>query len=265
MSEPQIKVFVNVQSQSESNRLETAFKMFAASRGWPDLKSDSWVSTLQSNTTIEELAQQLQSGDILLLHSLSAISPRPSEHEAIVLGLIGRGVRVMVLELGGDVTPHLQALSSAWASGRLIEQENSRLEALMQRRQRRHEREMIEFQDELVARMSEAFGVRGLLTTLEPPQEQEPNPIGVELRRLREEQGLSQQQLATIVGCSKSAIARSEASGSGDYIDAIFAALGVVGPYDKLSDKPMASRSGEQEATPQQGDTETPLELQGTA
>jgi hypothetical protein len=73
--------------------------------------------------------------------SVNSLAERPSQQEAIVRSLIGRGVRLHTIELG-NINAHLPGLFAAWASAESVERELDQALADMAAMEQRHEQDL---------------------------------------------------------------------------------------------------------------------------
>jgi len=215
-----IPTFNTVDAANEQDRIEKAFVSYATSRGWPEMKSENWAI----GVAIEEAVARLSAGDVLLLQSIAHISEKPSVQERIILTCIANGVRVHVLSLSGPIEPHLLALSEAWFASKAIEAARDLTEAKMVQLVKKQEKDMAEFENEVMSNMAVRFGVQNLLKGFD--RSEQSNPVGSDIKRRREAKGWSQQQLAEMVGVSKAQISRLELLGKAEALEKVLAVLG---------------------------------------
>jgi DNA-binding XRE family transcriptional regulator len=204
-----------------------AVEAYAKARAWPVPQSQNWAGDL--STAISTLER----GDILFVPDLLAVSPKPSEQESILLSLIAKGVNVHILSLNGSVEPHLLSLREVWQAAQAIEREMDAALKQMEKERRDMAEEMEAYQNEVVVAMVEKWGVPPSLRTFDKSAEPA-NEVGANIRKMREERGLSQAQLGELAGVSKSAIQRAEAHGTAEKLDAILAALNTGTQADTL-------------------------------
>jgi DNA-binding XRE family transcriptional regulator len=199
---------------TERKRLKAAMAQYVSSRGLPE-----------PNFIAEGLAQvistSLQRGDVLLLPSLSSLGATPSQQESLLSQAQGAGVSVHLLSLMSPVEQHLPGIREGWQASAQLESELERMSERMAKRELEFQEEMQNFQDEVFARATAAFGSKQLVSKIKDEQ----SPIGTFIRQRREQLGLSQAQLAEMVGTSRSSIQRAEVDGASDSLTAILAAL----------------------------------------
>ena len=199
---------------TERKRLKAAMAQYVSSRGLPE-----------PNFIAEGLAQvistTLQRGDVLLLPSLSSLGATPSQQESLLQQAQGAGVSVHLLSLMSPVEQHLPGIREGWQASSQLEAELERMSERMAKRELEFQEEMQDFQDEVFARATAAFGSKQLVSKIKEEQ----SPIGTFIRQRREQLGLSQAQLAEMVGTSRSSIQRVETDGTSDSLTSILAAL----------------------------------------
>jgi DNA-binding XRE family transcriptional regulator len=199
---------------TERKRLKAAMAQYVSSRGLPE-----------PNFIAEGLAQvistTLQRGDVLLLPSLSSLGATPSQQESLLQQAQGAGVSVHLLSLMSPVEQHLPGIREGWQASSQLEAELERMSERMAKRELEFQEEMQYFQDEVFARATAAFGSKQLVSKIKEEQ----SPIGTFIRQRREQLGLSQAQLAEMVGTSRSSIQRVETDGTSDSLTSILAAL----------------------------------------
>ena len=200
----------------ELSRLQEAMKGYVTARGMPQLKGENYLTENEAGGPMLQgaIATRLQRGDVLLLPSLGSLGVKPSHQEAMLLQVMSLGVSVHLLSLMSPAENHLPALREAWAAVAHLEKEWSLAEQRIAKREEQFEEEMAEFQDEVFARASSAFGTKQLVKNL--AKGDEPSPVAQFIRTKREERGWSQDVLASQVNTSKSTVQRIEKGEASD-------------------------------------------------
>ena len=122
----------------------------------------------------------------------------------------------------------LLAIRATLDVSREIEAEYLKTKELINKMGEQHQQELEDHGAEIISRMSSTFGVRNLLKTLDKTSEV--NPLGTWIRQKREAKGLSQKELADMVGTSKSSVYRAESEGTSESLTAILNALTAETP-----------------------------------
>jgi DNA-binding XRE family transcriptional regulator len=156
-----------------------------------------------------------------LLPSLASLGATPSQQESLLLQAQGAGVSVHLLSLMSPVEQHLPGIREGWQASAQLEGELKRTRERMAEREVQFQEEMQQFQDEVFARATAAFGSKQLVSKIKEEQ----SPIGTFIRQRREALGLSQAQLAERIGIGRSSIQRAETDGTSDSLTAILAAV----------------------------------------
>lgn len=136
-------------------------EFYAQARGWRHIQ---WLTSPEQLG--EVVSMLLHDGDVLIVPELSAISAKPSGQEQTIRSLIARGVSLHVVSLNGPVEPYLPCLRETFKSAQVVEQE---LAAALEReavREASYEAERNLFEAEVVANMSQTFGVKGLVSNI---------------------------------------------------------------------------------------------------
>jgi DNA-binding XRE family transcriptional regulator len=159
---------------------------------------------------LQALYPSLQRGDVLLVPDLLSITESPSKQAAGVLDLLTRGIDFQVLSLRGSIAPHLLALQEVWKASQAIE---DRLSAALEREKTREASiaaEQAAFETEAMANMARLFGVSHLLAQFKTVTEPEPAEPLADIKTLRTERSLTQDQAAELCGVNRSQFQRAE-------------------------------------------------------
>jgi DNA invertase Pin-like site-specific DNA recombinase len=246
----QLLIYIDGSTQIAIERQRDAMRLYAQGQALPRVPSDNFFEEASPGPMLDAALFRLSPGDVLLIPRLSSLGERPSKQEQTVRTLIAKGVQLHVLSLHGRIEPHLLGLTEVWSTAKAIEFQRDHMEQRMKRREQQIADEQQEFENALVARMSEKFGVKYFIENAAKPDE--PNPTGQLIKSLREQRGLTQQQLADLAHTSKPQISRIEISGRGEALSRVMQVL-----------KPNSSRVGDggggvaEGSTPTSGDTIT--------
>jgi hypothetical protein len=227
--DPFLLIYVPFVDENRKKLIEAQAVSYCVSRGWlaPNkqgvhgLGSEHWLfQSDDPNINVlssENLNALLQSGDVLVVSDVTAFGEYASAQEALVLSLIGRGIRIHVLDLLSPIEPHLPVLRAAWSAGYATERELGKLRRAFDRREGAIEQEREQFEADVVARMAERFGVKSLFAN-EPTVETE---IGRFIKQERDRRGWTQEQLAERAETSKAMISRLETKGAGSALTSV--------------------------------------------
>jgi ribosome-binding protein aMBF1 (putative translation factor) len=203
---------------------------YAAAQGLGELKSDQYSEEAVPGAILQEVMQRASPGSHLVTNSLASFGLKPSEQRTRIRELQGRDVTVHIIGMG-PIDSHLAVLKACWDAAAPLEAALEQLEKDYATHEAQLAERMSRFEDRLVARLSEVkghqavrefYGVNG--NTPEQPAEVT-DETALHVRGLREAKGLSQEQLATAAGVSKSQIQRIETSGRGTEIARVLSVL----------------------------------------
>jgi DNA-binding XRE family transcriptional regulator len=199
-----------------------------------DLKSDCYSEEAVPGAILTEIMSRASPGSHFITNSLSTFGVKPSEQRQRIRELQGRDVTVHVLGLG-PVDNVMNVLKAAWDAAAPLEEQLLQME----KDYAAHEAQLAErfqrFEDRLVSRLSELKGyqaVREYFGTnghADPQSEPVTDATALHVRQAREAKGMSQEQLATAAGTSKSMIQRIESTGKGGDLAKVLSALEHAG------------------------------------
>jgi len=201
---------------------EGALRAYAVANGFEG------VEFVNPPTTLEAISGRLFSGDIALIKNLDALGERPSQQQALVMRLLGRGVRLHVLALHGPIENSLVALTASWEAGAKLEMRMDATIAAMGKMEAEHSEEMIEWEKDVMSRVVKLYGLPGSLLQAKArtdSEDREQSELGSRIKTAREQAGMSQQQLGELAGASKASISRLEQTGRSDAMDRVLKVL----------------------------------------
>jgi DNA-binding XRE family transcriptional regulator len=201
---------------------------YAFQQGLGELKSDQYSEEAVPGAILTEIMQRAAPGSHFITNSLSAFGLKPSEQRQRIRELQGRDVTVHVLGLG-PIDNVMSVLKAAWDAAAPLEATLEQMERDYQAHEEQVAERMARFEDRLVARLSEVrghgavkefYGLNG--GHAEAPVTDE---TAIHVRQLREQRGLSQQQLADMAQVSKSQVQRIETTGRGTELAKVLSVL----------------------------------------
>jgi DNA-binding XRE family transcriptional regulator len=201
------------------------------SRGHPGLRSECYIEEAIPGPLLQETIRRLGNGAVLLVSRLADFGVKPSEQRARIRELQGRDVSVHVLGLG-SLDNHMAILKASWDAAAPMEEQLLQMEKDFAEHEAQLAERMSRFEDRLVARLSELkghqsvkefYGLNGNSTPEQPVEVTDETALHV--RGAREAKGMSQEQLASAAGVSKSQIQRIETTGRGTELARVLSVL----------------------------------------
>jgi DNA-binding XRE family transcriptional regulator len=203
---------------------QRAFEHFARSMGFPAgiQNATNLQEPAPGGPVLQDTLSRLGKGDTLVVSNLGALGTYPSQIERHLLAAVASGVALHVLDIG-RIEGALVPIRAALDAGAKVEKELIELRSHVEKLNEQHAADLDEQSKLIVERMASVFGTRQLQATLDKAQEA--TGLGAYIRKRREQLGLSQAQLADMVGTSRSSIQRAEVDGTSESLTAILDAL----------------------------------------
>lgn len=166
---------------------------------------------------LDGVLDRLSPGDVAVLRSLRSIADDPHAAVGAVRAMVGKGVRCIVHDLGGDVLPHLTALSALLAMSSDYEARVIEAEQQAERAEQTAAENANWVMKELISDLMRS-GKVGISAPSMPAADAEPDApeVAQRLRELRKAAGYTQRQLSESLDCEQSSIARAERNGRGE-------------------------------------------------